>query len=168
MENEEWRDIEGYEGLYQISNLGRVKSLGNTMLRKEKILKPNKHNCGYYRVELSKNNKQKWYYIHRLVAQAFIPNPDDLLFINHKDEDKTNNAVGNLEYCTARYNCNYGTHNERIAKALSKKVLCVETGVIYQSTQEIQRKIGLPQSNICLCCNGKQKTCGGYHWKYID
>lgn len=108
-----WKDIEGYEGLYQISNWGRVKSLNYNRTGKEGILKPIPTNNGYMIIGLYKNRKPNQYSIHRLVAQAFIPNPDNLPQVNHKDEDKSNNCVWNLEWCTAEYNMNYGTRNER-------------------------------------------------------
>ena len=164
---EEWRDIEEYENLYQISNLGIVKSLGNDRTRKEKILRPQKVN-NYLIVSLSKDGKAKHYYIHRLVALHFIPNPQNLEQINHRDEDKTNNCVSNLEFCTAAYNINYGTRNQRSAEKTSKQVLCVETGIIYSSTKEVQRQLGFAHNNISQCCNGKYKTAYGYTWKYIS
>lgn len=121
MEQEEiWRDIEGYEGLYEVSNLGRVRSsdsynsLGRLHL-KGRIRKPVVVR-GYLRVELCKEGKGKWFYVHRLVAHVFIPNPEGLPEINHRDENKTNNLVDNLEYCDRKYNCNYGTRNERMTK----------------------------------------------------
>lgn len=115
-----WKDIKGYEGLYQISNLGRIKSLerkiirqhSTTMLLKEKILKQQNMN-GYKIVRLSKNNTIKQYLVHRLVAVAFIKNPNNYKEINHKDEDKSNNKLDNLEWCSHNYNINYGTGNER-------------------------------------------------------
>lgn len=118
MEDEIWKDIPDYEGLYQVSNLGRVLSLPrhkptdkretHNNIRKQR-LSPN----GYWRVNLSKNNKVKWHSVHRLVAMAFIPNPDNLPCVNHKDENSQNNVVGNLEWCTIQYNCEYGTARER-------------------------------------------------------
>lgn len=109
-----WKDITGYEGLYQVSNLGRVKSTQYFHGTNERILKPISTHNGYFRVHLRKDGKLKTFKIHRLVAEAFIPNPDNLPQINHKDEDKTNNRVDNLEWCSARYNCNYGGRNELI------------------------------------------------------
>lgn len=115
---EAWKDIKGYEGLYQISNIGRVKSLsridsrGNK--RNEKILKISKNNSGYYFVGLCKNGKVKQYLIHRLVAEAFVRNPYNYSEVNHKDEDKQNNIADNLEWCTHEYNCKYGTRNKRV------------------------------------------------------
>ena len=115
--NEEWRPIGGYEGLYEVSNLGRVRSVDRYVkskgesywLRKGKMLSPAKDKNGYLKVNLYCNGKCKTINVHRLVAQEFIPNPDNLPQINHKDEDKTNNRVDNLEWCDAKYNINYGT-----------------------------------------------------------
>ena len=107
--NEIWKDIVGYEGLYQVSNLGNVKRIN--FFKKERFVIPCSKGSGYLYVSLSKNNKQKNFYIHRLVATAFIENPDNLPVINHKDENRSNNIVDNLEWCTQKYNCNYGLHN---------------------------------------------------------
>ena len=112
-EEEIWCPIRGYEGIYEVSDQGRVKSIG---YGKERILRPGRNTCGYLLVGLRKNREQKWYLVHRLVAQAFIPNPDNLPQVNHKDENKTNNSVQNLEWCDRKYNCNYGTRNQRISK----------------------------------------------------
>ena len=185
---EEWRDIEGYEGLYQVSNLGRVKSLDRYVRQRYafvfvqgRVLTPMIDKDGYLRVNLYKDTKMKTHTIHRLVAQAFLPNPDNLPQVNHKDEDKTNNFISltnpddsNLEWCTNEYNVNYGTHNERMAKALtnhqafSKPVLCIETGIIYPSVREVERQFGICQSSVSRCCNMKRNIAGGYHWKYIS
>ena len=160
-----FKDIEGYENLYQISNLGNVKSLGNgnSNNSKEKILKPTKDKKGYLTVDLYKDGKRKIYKVHRLVAKVFIENPNNLPQVNHKDEDKTNNAVENLEFCDAKYNINYGTRNEKI----SKQLMCLETGKIYTSTREVQKQLGFSHSNISRCCNGKLKQAYGYTWCYI-
>lgn len=114
---EEWRSIEGYEGLYEVSSYGRVKSVdryvkysdGRIYLHKGKILSPVKHKKGYLKVVLNCNGKCKTINIHRLVAQAFIENSDNFPQVNHKDEDKSNNRVDNLEWCDSKYNLNYGT-----------------------------------------------------------
>ena len=108
-----WKNIEGYEGKYQVSNLGQVKS----MIGQEKVLHPKKHRNGHLQIGLHKDKKRKTMYIHRLVAQAFIPNPDNLPCVNHKDENPSNNNVDNLEWCTQKYNCNYGTRVNRIMEA---------------------------------------------------
>lgn len=181
---EVWKDIKDYEGLYQISNLGRVKSLKYRKSNKERILILNgaaKH--GYYMVGLCKNHKRKYVTVHRLVAEAFIPNPDNKPQINHKDENRRNNCVDNLEWVTAKENLNYGSHNEKMIytmhKVLSNQVLCVETGLVYNSMKEAARKTGISVSGICLACKNHPikdsrgywytpKTAGGYHWKIIS
>lgn len=168
MENKEiWRDIEGYEGLYQVSSEGRVKSL---KYGKEKILKGSKNSWGYLLVNLHKEGKQKHYYIHRLVAQAFISNPDNLPEVNHKNEIKTDNRVENLEWCTNQYNINYGTHNKRMAKTLSVPVLQFtkegEFVCKWDSMIEVERELGFNSGNISNCCRGERKSVYGYKWRY--
>ena len=126
-----WRDIKNLENYYQISNLGRVRSI--TRKAKTKILNnnyrtiegqlisPAKTRDGYLKVTLSKNHKRYYFRVHRLVAEAFIDNPNNYPVVNHKDENKLNNRVDNLEWCTNKYNCNYGTRNKRISNKLSSK-----------------------------------------------
>ena len=110
---EKWKNIAGYEGKYQISSLGRVKSLNYRNTRKKKIIKLKKEKNGYIRVGLHYKGKQNLKSVHRLVAEAFIPNPNNYPIINHKDENKQNNRVDNLEWCTIKYNNNYGTRIEK-------------------------------------------------------
>lgn len=121
-----WKDIEGYEGLYQVSNLGRVKSLNYAKQGKEKILKDRISATGYKRVNLSKSGERKTYYVHRLVAETFIPNPNGYSEVNHKDENKSNNNIDNLEWCTSKYNSNYGTRNERQSEKMKGRRLTEE------------------------------------------
>lgn len=128
---EVWKDIDGYEGKYQVSNLGRVKSLNYNRTGEEKLLKPLENKCGYVRVVLYKDRRAKNYLIHRLVAETFIPNPNNYPIINHKDENKQNNKVKNLEWCTYEYNNTYGSTIER----------AVEKRKGYKHTDEIRRKI---------------------------
>lgn len=174
METKEiWEDIKGYEGLYQVSSLGNVKSLNYNHTKKEKVLKPRTIKDGYQQVILYSNGKIKPMLVHRLVVQAFLPNPYKLQEVNHIDENPSNNNAENLEWCEHRYNLNYGSHNERVSKALtngkkSKPVMCIETGVIYPSTNEVQRQLGFSRGNISQCCNGKKNTSYKYHWKYVD
>lgn len=159
---EEWLNIDGYPD-YQVSNTGKVKSI---KYGKERILKPLNTN-GYQRVILYLDGKVKRIYIHQLVSRAFLPNPENLTQVNHKDENPLNNNVENLEWCTQEHNINYGTRTQRAAKSKSKPVRCIETNIIYPSIIEIQRKLGFSQGNICDCCNCKRyKTVGGFHWEW--
>lgn len=163
-----WKDIKDYEGLYQVSNWGRVKSL---WFRKEKILIAVGDTKGYLKVCLCKNGKKKTFKVHRLVAEAFIPNPENFPYINHKDEVKTNNRVDNLEWCTSEYNNNYGTRIERDAKTKSKTVLQFsKTGDFireWSSTAECGRN-GFSQGNVAACCCEKRKSHKGFIWKYKE
>jgi hypothetical protein len=110
----------------------------------------------------------KTHLVHRLVASAFIENPNNYPIINHRDEDKTNNASSNLEWCDYKYNNNYGTRNQRAATSLSKQVFCVETNKIYPSTIEVERQLGFAHTNISKCCNGRYKQAYSFHWRYVD
>lgn len=167
---EEWKDIIGYEGLYQISNLGRVRN------SKGQILTGYTNNKGYQMVHLQVNNTNKLYSIHRLVAIHFIDNPDNLPCVNHINEIKIDNRADNLEWCTHRYNVNYGTRNKRVSKTKrnntynTKAVRCVELRKTFPSTREASRKTGIDCSQISAVCNHKKnyKTAGGYHWHYIE
>ena len=178
-----WKDIIGYEGLYQISNYGRVKTVARDIVRsngeplhiKEKIrktvIKPN----GYAEVHLRKDGKGLSIKVHRLVAEAFIPNPDNLPQVNHIDEDKTNNNVSNLEWCTRDYNMHYGTRNGRAAskringkKSKHVKQYSIDGKFIreWASLAEIERQTGYNNSNISACCRGKFKTMYNHIWRY--
>ena len=166
---EHWKSITGYEGLYEVSDIGRVKSLWHG---KEKILKPGKNNCGYLLVSLYKDGHVKKLTVHRLVAEAFIPNQNNLDTVNHKDEDKTNNTVSNLEWMSRGDNNNYGTRNKRAAESLSKQVKMFgkKTGELlatFPSTHEAEMITGIAHQNICSCCIGRRKYAGGYVWRYI-
>lgn len=151
--------IDGFDG-YFISNRGDVWSARQS----GKWLKPHLTKHGYQTVGLRKNNIRIRTLIHRLVALAFIPNPNNLPQVNHKDECKTNNTTDNLEWCSADYNSNYGTRNSRI----SKPVVNLDTGERFESTLEVQRKLGICCSSITEVCKGNKKrhTAGGYHWAY--
>lgn len=171
---EVWKNIEGYDD-YQVSNLGRVKSTQYHNGTYERLLKPCKDKYCYLSVRLYKNGKGKMNKVHRLVAQAFLDNPDNLPFINHRDECKTNNVVENLEWCDRKYNNTYGSRNQRIADKLingkeSKTVyqytLDGEFLAEYPSTMEVKRQLGYAQSNISRCCLGGRPTAYGYIWRY--
>lgn len=186
-----WKDIEGYEGCYQVSNLGRLKSLertvkgnnGGVYVKKEKILTPTINSSGYYHTILRKDGRNVHVYIHRLVAQTFIPNPDNLQQINHISEDKTNNRVDNLEWCSAKYNTNYGTANERRRETLKqnpyfknlnlrnavshKKIICIETNEIFNSAKELSNILGVDIRRIRYCCKRFIKSSiNNLHYKY--
>ena len=199
MEKEIWRPIKGYETYYEVSSYGRVRSLdrmvtysdGRKHLWKGRILKPIKVRNGYSQIFLSKSGKVKQVLIHRLVAEAFIPNTDNLPFINHKDEIKTNNRLflkkdgsvdldkSNLEWCTRSYNVNYGTAIQRIREKqlnspkFSKSVLQLDINTEqiiakYPSAREAARQLNINSSCISMCCNGKLKTYKGFKWQYAD
>lgn len=160
-----WKEIKEYEGLYQISNLGRVKSLITN-----KILKGNK-NAEYNYVCLRKDGKQKIKKIHRLVAEAFIPNPNNYLCINHKDENKLNNKSDNLEWCTKIYNNNYGTRNERMSKRNSRyKIIQKDKDgniiKIWENIWDLEHNTSYKKGTIRQCCKNKCKTVYGYKWEY--
>ena len=174
---EEWRDVVGYEGLYEVSNIGRVKSLiDNHGKPREKNLKQYLNHKGYLIVKLYKECDRKTCKVHRLVANAFIPNPSNLKCVNHKDENKTNNCVDNLEWCDNKYNINYGTCIQRRVEKLinrqdqSKQVYQYDKDgnliKIWESANECKRN-GFKQSAVSACCLGKRKSHKGYIWSYI-
>ena len=161
-----WKDVAGYEGLYQVSNLGRVKRLKGKYMKSDKLLKQVKLDSGYVAVCLCKHNKTKNFRVHRLVAEAFIPNPEEKPQVNHIDENKTNNVASNLEWMTAKENNNYGTRTQRTSKPV--KAIDIANGEynIYCSISECARQLGLHQSNIGQCLKGKCKQIGGYIFEY--
>lgn len=180
---EEWKDIPGYKGLYKINNNGEIISYS----RKKPIIKKSTiSKNGYCRVSLYKNKISKIYLIHRLVALVFLENPNNYSQINHKDENKLNNNVDNLEWCDSKYNLNYGTRTKRIADKLkvihkgkhfsprtefkkgmgAMKIYNSTNNKIYSSMQEASKDTGVPTSNICNCCKGRIKKAGGYKWEY--
>ena len=190
MEDEIWKDIYfeengivyNYIGLYKISNKGRVESLGASEGHnsKKRILKGWKSQKGYLQVEFrNKENKRKTFAVHRLVAHMFLSEEYfDGAEVNHKDENKENNNVNNLEWCTTEYNCNYGTRNKRHGETIKNENHYASIPVAQYDTQmnlikiwscssEVERELGIWASNIRKCCNGERKTSGGFKWKYI-
>lgn len=194
---EVWKDIPGYEGEYQVSNLGNVRSCDRWIYPngKGKWLKKGQMRFkfqapdGYVRTALSRNGRTIHFPIHRLVAMAFIPNPLNLPFINHKDECKSNNFVfvypdgsiderkSNLEWCTAKYNCNYGTKGQMASISLKK----VKVGIPiiqmslngeyikeYQNSEKAAEENGFWRENISSCCRGEKISAHGYLWRYKD
>lgn len=198
-EKEIWKDVVGYEGYYQVSNLARVKSLarelksnGNlkyvgdladfdkTYIKPEKILSQNKSKDGYLRCIFSKNGKPKMQRVHRLVAQAFIPNPNNMPVVNHIDEDKTNNLPGNLEWVSVAYNNVYGTRIQRLknsegfkrnseknCKPLSQYDLNGNLIASFNSLKEaVESNNGYKKSGMSHCLVGRNETYKGFIWKY--
>ncbi len=171
MENEIWLPVKGFEGLYEVSSFGRVRSLNYKNTGQTKVLSSFENKHGYLQVVLWKKGKEKLFRIHRLVAEAFIPNLFGYPQVNHIDEDKTNNHIDNLEWCDNKYNSNHGTRNKRIAKKLSKPVLqFTKTGEFvkeWSSTNEAGRN-GFTQVSIASCCRGKLKSHKGFIWQYKE
>lgn len=186
---EEWRDVIGFEGAYQISNLGRVRSLDREipyvnngtpaiLHYKGKVLKPKPDRDGYPRVSLKFGEKIKLAGIHRLVAQAFLPNPDNLPCVNHKDYHRDNNCVDNLEWCTVDYNNHYSENQERrphsiyenrtaVKERLSHPVRCIETGQIFASQIEAERQLGLWKSAVIRSLKTKRAV-GGHKYTFEE
>lgn len=189
MEEEIWKDIPGYEGVYQASNLGRIRGVDRIDVGGRKWKGKVLSQCvcrGYKKVGLNYARINKQCAVHRLVALAFIPNPNGYEQINHKDENPANNMVENLEWCDYMYNRNYGNRNKKAAASQSKRLkgriplanmpkpvakLSPESGEILEtfvSASEAARKCGIQESKISLACRGLRNTPGGYKWKYIN
>lgn len=158
---EEWKDIVGYEKHYQISNKGRIRSKHTNA-----ILNPSKTG-GYYHIGL-RYEKRKECTIHRLVAEAFLPNPNNLPFVNHKDENKLNNNVENLEWCTCEYNTNYG----KGSLARNQRVIQYDTDgnalKVWESMKEASEALQIGHVGISACCRGIKRTSGGFVWTYAN
>lgn len=154
-----WKDIKGYEGLYQVSNVGQVKSV-----KRNKLLKPIKNRDGYLRVNLSKNGEAKCFYIHRLVAEAFLPNEEELPDVDHINNDKTDNRVANLQWIS---------HVENLRKKetgimIPRHIQCVETGEIFESVDAAARSVNRVRKTMSQHLMGRRKTCAGLHFKYYE
>lgn len=170
-EKEIWKDICGYEGVFEISSFGRVRSkkrngtLGG-------ILKGTYNELGYHRYLLSKNGIKKSFFAHRLVAMTFIPNPKEMPYINHKDENPSNNYVNNLEWCDAEYNTNYGNGIKKRSESRYKKIYQYDkNGNLikeWKSGSIAAKKNGYQHSRISEVLNGNRKTAYGFIWTYIQ
>ena len=176
-----WKDVKGYDGKYQVSNLGHVRSMSFAHTRQAKVLKATPTNCGYVKVELYANGKGKVKYVHRLVAQAFIPNPDNKPQVNHIDGNKDNNVASNLEWCSPGENQTHAiAHGLREPSPMTgrKGKLCPTSKPILQydlegnfikrwdSIADANRSFGKGHSNISLCLTGRHKTAYGFKWEY--
>lgn len=157
-----WKPIEGFEGC-EVSNLGNVRN------KNGKHFKQFLNSKGYYRVSLGTN---RLHLVHRLVAKAFVENPKEYPVVNHKDEDKTNNCASNLEWCTYKYNINYGTTPKRCSEKLKRKpvVQILPTGerVYWESLRAIERELGFAHNNISKACRGRYKKAYGCKWEYLE
>lgn len=176
---EVWKPIKGFDGFYEVSNLGRVKALervvvdsnGNARIYKERLkaFKLN-HEGGYLQVQLWQNGCPSLVSVHRLVAETFIPNPQNLLQVNHKNENKLDNRAANLEWCTPKYNSNYGTAKERTRRSNLKPVIQrTKDGdfvCCYPSIGDAAKALGVSFSLISACCLGRRKSGGGYLWSF--
>ena len=183
VECEVWKSVEGYEGLYEVSNTGKIKSIKRPRITKgggitivpERILKPKTNKFGYCTVALSKNAKHKFYMVHRLVAFAFVPNPEGKPEINHKDGNKLNNSVQNLEWCTSQENKRHAYENglcggehithRRQVNQYDKDYNFIAT---YASIEEASKQTGIGHSSIWMCCNHRYKTAGNFIWSYAQ
>ena len=183
-----WKDIKNYEGLYQVSNLGQIRRIKfiNNITEKDKItiISQGFQNSGYLKVCLYKNDKMKNKLVHRLVAETFIPNPNNLPFVNHKDGNKQNNKVDNLEWCTQSENMKHAYKNG-LTKAYAKgkygkdSLKAIKINMLDKNTGEIIKQFGsiidgakyIGQNKSChivSCCKGRLKTAYGYKWEYAD
>lgn len=171
--NEEWKDIPGFEGKYQISSLGRVRTLNYKRTKQIRIMNGVTDVRGYKCIAFREGgvgSKQKHFMIHRLVAGSFIPNPENKPFVNHKDGDRCNNSAGNLEWCTRAENEKHKIYVLGHASGSMippKRVRCVETGEEFESISSAARKMGVCQGAISCALTADYRTSCGYHWKYI-
>ncbi len=176
---EEFKQIVGYEGLYEVSNIGNVKSCSRLVkcgkgfkVIKEHLVAQKDDNRGYLTVNLWKNNKLAHHKVHRLVASAFIPNPNNYRDVNHKDENKYNNSVENLEWLSHKDNLNFGTRNKRANNTRSKAVQQIdkitnETLATYKNAYIAENQTGIKECSISECCRNKRKSAGGYKWQFV-
>lgn len=165
-----WKDIAGYEGLYQVSNLGRIRSLDRavntwygTRKASEKILKPCANKKGYLFVTLSRENKVIPVRINRLVASAFVANPNNLPVVNHKDKNRANNEADNLEWCTVEYNNRYSCAKSVVQYDFDGKKITE-----WEAASDAGKCLWINAGNIIQCCKGNRKTAGGFMWSYKE
>lgn len=154
---EKWKDVDGYDGLYKVSTLGRVKG-------KYRIKSQQDNGKGYLMVRLNKNGESRWHLVHRLVAKAFIENPQNKPTVNHIDGNRKNNKFNNLEWATYSENNLHSYRYNGRKSALAVPIYCIETGKIYKSSYDASKDTGIPQSSINRCANGIFKSTNGTHW----
>lgn len=176
--------VKGYEGIYEADTEGNIWSIdrkqifkGTESIRHGRKLCPHQSNSGYLYVTLAKNNKKQSVLVHRIIAETFLPNLNRLPQVNHKDENKLNNSIENLEWCDAKYNTNYGTGTiRRSISQKNDKNKSIQTAMfsldgllvgLFPSAREAARDTGIPKTLIYKCCRGENKTARGYKFKYI-
>lgn len=182
-----WKEIPGWEGLYMASNTGKIKGICHFVVSKggclrrthSVVLKEKINKFGYLVVRLQdkSTSRDRFYMVHRLIANTFIPNTQNLPFINHKDEDKTNNCVDNLEWCTAKYNVNYGTCQERkietqrLKHPNMKRIRQISmNGMLIRefiSISDAARSVGVDKTRISRCCHNSNYSCRGFKWEFV-
>ena len=173
---EHWKEVVGYEGVYEVSDKGRVRSVDRVdrigRKRRGQEIKPATQKNGYKFISINHDGKQKHALVHRLVAEAFLENADGLPEVNHKNENKADNSVENLEWCTHKQNHNYGTGHKKSAEKQSVSVVQknVDGEIVarWRSIREAARTTGAGRKEIGRCCNGKLRTSNGYIWEYAD
>ena len=157
------KDILGYEGIYAIDECGQVWSY-----RRKRFLNPFMSNTGYPQVSLYLNGSKKTCFVHRLVAETFLPNPDNKPQVHHVDGDRTNPTLSNLQWTTPEENSNDDIHKARCGSVNTRKVYCVELDKTFDSQTIAAKEIGVSPSRISECCRGITKTSGGYHWQFVE
>ena len=173
-----WKNIPGYDGIYQVSDQGDIRSIDRMVLMRMKgvqcqsfrpghTIVPTKTKCGYHSVVLYRDGKGVHHLVHRLVATAFVPNPQGKLQVNHKDENKRNNVASNLEWCTPQENSSYGTRPTRLQTRVAMFDSAGSKVKEFESVSEAAKAIGCNYTSIVHCCRGQQKTAKGYVWQYL-
>lgn len=169
--NEKWQEINIQGELYEVSDQGRARTRyhgRSGYLDEYRYINLLDNGKGYLRFNIRRQNRQTTVYIHRLVAEAFIPNPSGYTEINHIDEDKTNNRADNLEWCDHIYNCRYGSRSERVGAKHMRSVRCIDIDQIYPSLKEAAETFGVRVTALSNCLKGRSQTCAGHRWEYVS
>lgn len=160
---EQWRDVVGYEGLYKVSDLGKVRSV-----RRRRLLRPGIKSTGYAQVTLSRDGVNRYYSVHRIVAAAFLPNPNALPQVNHKNGKKQDNRLANLEWCSASENQQHKYKVLGKSGGHPKAVFCIETGQRWEAVHLAAQELNIHRTSISMVCHGRRKTAGGLHFKFLE
>ena len=157
------KDIKGYEGLYAVTSCGRVWSYKN-----KKFLSPRVRKDGYLDINLYKGGEKKIFLVHQLIAETYIPNPENKPTVNHLDEIKNHNYVNNLTWSTMAEQNAHGTRLQRFAESRKRAVYCIELDKVFPSAKEAAEEFKINKTGISNCLHGRQKTAGGYHWQFAS